>query len=380
MKKIIMAAAACAAVLIAAVHIGAERTENVIYKFSMQEPYETKAAFALFSDGALSYCGLYDVEKNDAGEYFITVNEDDAKKGDDAKIILFESGRILKDIFPEKINDTPEASATPELTETPSVMPEPAETPSVSAAPETTLNPVYPKEIDAVSAFAAVKKVTQVLMNDETVYCVDVFYQGRERTFYIKKDLYIASSPDSGPAAAGRDMSALREGDVISIKASLSGGMKDIVLVMRPPSMSPVISGKDYGKSFERLYSGNGRPSAYDGDDIVVYDNVSGARVKYAFGVIADKGASSIMLCGADGKNPLWVDIDRNTCVYKIEAGNSNETSLESISALRKSAVPKEYFDDDGNITGWDSECEYSYALVRIVDDTAADIAFITYE
>lgn len=387
MKKITALIIAVSAMLSNIISVSAE-SENVVYKFSMQEPFETKAAFALFSKGALTYCGLYNIEKNSGGEYYITVSENDAKKGDEAKIVLFESGKILKNIIPEKSDTSlpeesespspsPEITTEPESTQAPESSPE--NTPQ--ASPAATLNPVYPKEIDAVSAFAVVKKVSKTYIDDEIVYDVTVFYQGAERLLHIKTDTYITSSPDGGPSVTGDDVSALREGDVISISSSVSGKIKGIVLVMRPPSKDPLVSGDDYGESFERLYSRNGIPSAYAGDDIVIYNNVSNARVKYAFGVITDKTSSSLTLCGTDGKenNSFYADIDKNTCVYGIDADDSNETSIENISYIRKSSIPKIYFDDDGNINEWNSECEYTYALVRIVDDTATDIAVITY-
>ncbi|MCH5185425.1 MAG: hypothetical protein J1F64_04780 [Oscillospiraceae bacterium] len=381
-----------AAIFGLSVGLSAAAREQTEVTYEIPAAYsEDTAALALFSGGALSYCGLYTIEKTADDGFYITVGSDIASKGDTAKIILFESGEIINAVpsvrepeLPEKSPDESAAPAdSPEPTASPeqSASPKPTAVPEQSATPEITLNPVYPKEIDAVSAFAVVEKVTKTIIDDEIMYNVNVLYQGRERIFYIEPDVYISSAPEIGPFVTGSEAGALKEGDIISVKSSLSGKINDLVLVMRPPSKDILTSGKDYGSSFEYLYSKNYVPSAYSGDSVLLYGSKNNSRVKYAFGVITDKNSSSFTLRGADGKSnhSFDIDFDKNTCVYGIDADNANDVSIQKPSYIRKSAIPKAYFDDRDNISEWDRDCDYTYALVRIVDDCATDIAIITY-
>ncbi len=375
---------------------------SITFKFAQNGTAEQYAALAVFSGNSLAGCGLYEIENKDDFSYVTVTGDmaDTAAKAAKVKIVLFESGEIITDIESESEGEdtvpavsapaetvlpdsspAPTADITPESSASPAVSAAPENTPVPTDTPRNTYNPVYPKEIDAVSAFAVVQNVKKAILNDETVYEIDALYQGEERIFYIDTDVTVKSSPDSLSSVTGGEMNVLKEGDVISVKAGLSGKIKDVVLVMRPPSKDIITSGSDYGNSFEHLYSRNYVPSAYSGDSAYIFGRGNSARVKYAFGVITDKNSSMITLRGADGKADSSLDVyfEKNTCVYAVDFGRRKDVSLESVSYLKKSAIPGSYFDDDDNITDWDADCDYVYALVRIVDDTATDITVISY-
>lgn len=348
---------------------------DITYKFNL-DTSDKYVALAVYSDNTLSYCGLYET-KNDGFSSYITIPENISEKGNKIKIVSFESGKIISDITKEIIpTETPISSPT--ATENPT--PSPTSLPLADTTPEPTLNPVYPKEADAVSAFAVVKNITKTIVNDETVYKLDTLYQGNEKTFFIDTDVIIDSVPESGPSIEGRELNKLEKGDIISIKAGISGKIKEIVLIMRAPEEDIVTSDDFYGSSFEFLFSKNGRPSAYESDSVLKYDDNNNARVQYALGIITDKSSSSITLCGTDGARDNFIDVDfeKTSCVYKIDM-DEDEVSIENTSAIRKSSIPKAYIDEEDNIVDWNDDCEYTYALVRIVDDVATDIAVITY-
>jgi len=357
---------------------------DTIYSFNNRN--EDKALLALYKGSILRYCKIFDIEKTDSVTN-LSVPDEFAKDTDNAKVVLYKSGKIISDII-KTSSDTQKTNA-PKMTPTaniPTAIPTNTTVPANTSVPseatqKPTLNPVYPREVDAVGAFAVVRDVRRTLLNDETCYALDVLYQGRECTFYVDNDVYISSSPIAGPNETGSEMQALKEGDIISLKASLSGKIEDVVLVMRPPSRDILTSGKDYGLSYENLFSNNYIPSAFKGDRVYTYNTNENGHVEYVFGVITDKTSDSITLYASDGKSKhsLDIDIDKNTCVYGIDADKNSDASLETTGFIRKSSIPKSYYDDDDNITEWNEDCEYVYALVRMVDDTATDIAVITY-
>jgi len=287
------------------------------------------------------------------------------------KLILLDSGMILSDIavtdtsnnILQSIENIPSPTLSP-------AYPSPTETPLPNASTKPVVSSdsqkypsVYPSHKDAVSALALVRNVAKTIdENDETIVKIDCFYQGRERTLYIDESIDLTN---------GNALTTLKKGDMIHFTAKLNGKINTVSLDYRPSSDDIITSNPDIS-SFQKLI---GSDSDFD---TALGKNKTG----YVFGVISDKNKGSITLCDTDGtlENSVDLSYSRDTIVYVCNMEKKPDVEIGTIAAIIKSSIPDMYKDDDGNITEWNEECDYVYALANVIDDEIVEMIIYTYE
>ncbi len=236
---------------------------------------------------------------------------------------------------------------------------------------------VYETEKDAISAFAIVTKVSKTLDGDEPAIKVEALYQGREKTFLFAEDITIGSAPEYKPELLGMDAQSLKRGDIINISFAFSGKIKSLNLIARLPDTEIITDNTDFGYSFEKIYSFGGRvwwgSESYPAN---IFGTEQNERVQYQFGVITDKQDGYYTISNKAGLFNEMTEISflPETICYICDIGNRYQASLGTVYDIEKSYVPSAYFDDDGNITAWDPDVYYTYALSRTVDGVATDI------
>jgi hypothetical protein len=282
---------------------------------------------------------------------------------------------------------TPEETAAPEETEQPSQTEQPVQTEAPTATPtakpstDKSFPSIYEREVDAVNAFAVVKKVSQSMnSDDEDCYTLDVLYQGKEIDVEVKQSVAISSASDEFSYMVGEDAGVLKEGDVVFLSANLSGEISQIGFIYRPLKSNIVTDGNNYGNNFAKLISANGNVAGKSGWSVLKYGaSNSNAKYQFAFGVVEDKSSRSLTLLGADGSedDALDLSIEKDTIVYVCDMSAKQEVSIGSVSSITKSSIPKNAVDSEGIITYSDSY-RTNYALVRLVNGTATDIVIYT--
>jgi hypothetical protein len=166
----------------------------------------------------------------------------------------------------------------------------------------------------------------------------------------------------------GSDPIVLREGDAVFYRTNLVGDtVKSVELLYRPSSVFPT-------GSFESLFtSGSQAAKAHFGSKL------PSDRYSYAFGIITGKDSGTLTLYSESGKasDALYLDYTKDTVTYIYDMDGKNDPYIGSASEITKSGIPKSAYDDSDNIT-YSSDYTYNFALVRMVDKTAADI--VVYE
>lgn len=289
-------------------------------------------------DGMLTYAGA--IEANE-GEYVITLPD-----GYEA-IKLYDLGVNSYDV--ELIT----ATAAPEITQ----------------EPEPTLHPAYEKEVDAVSAFAVVEKVaTTINANNEECYAITCLYQGQKITVEVAEDTQIKSAPDAFSYLEGEAAVSLKTGDVIYIETNVSQTkIRGLYLIYRPANVFE-------GGSFYNYFTDSNKAGGLW--SVVPYGaKAPSDRYTYAFGVVAEKYDDTLVLYSHSGLSDDAIDIDitSDTVTYLCDMEGKPELEIARPSGIKKSKISKAGIDEDDNIT-YSDDYTYSLALVRLVDDTAADI------
>ncbi len=241
-------------------------------------------------------------------------------------------------------------------------------TPAPVSTPEPTLNPAYEKEADAVSAFAVVDKVvTTVNENNEEVYAITCLYQETEITVEVAQDIIIKSAPDAFSELRGADAMALEKGDVIYYETNLAGSrVRGLYLIYRPTN---ILEG-----SFYRYFTASNKAGGLW--SVVPYGGKSpSGRYAYAFGIITEKYNNTLTLYSQTGleEDSIEVDFTTDTVVYICDMEGKPQLEIAGTSGIKKSKISKSVIDEDDNIA-FDTGQTYSIALVRLVDDMAADI------
>lgn len=250
----------------------------------------------------------------------------------------------------------------------PTVSAEPTLAPEKTEPPKKYVHPAYENETDQVTAFAVVEKVSYAVnAYGEDVYRITSLIQNQRVDVEVENDVVIKSAPDILKGLEGAALSALKEGDAIYYETTLAGDrVKAVDLIYRPAAFS----NESLMKSFTSDGSAAGLWSAAQFGHKIPSD-----RYVYAFGIITDRAGDTITLYPSSGseKEALNIDYTKNTVtyVYDIETGDPPE--IANSSAITKSAIPKAAYDDYDNIT-YSSDYDYSLALVRMVEGTAADI------
>lgn len=237
----------------------------------------------------------------------------------------------------------------------------------------------YPDRTDAVNTFMVFEKLSSVQNNDgENAYEVQAYYQGRNVSVPINSDVLINTAPEKDSAIAGNDASALKKGDIFKLGFNLSKTkVVRIDLIYRPDINDIASNDEDYGDNFEKLFTYNGMVGGMKNCIAAQYGKKNSAKCEYAFGIITDKSNGTISLMNKSGKvkDTMEIDISPDTVVYVCKYGRGYEISARGISGITKTHIQSAVLNDDDSVIKWDSSYKYSYALVRITDGTATDIA-----
>lgn len=260
----------------------------------------------------------------------------------------------------------PTASATPDPTQTP------AQTPSA------TFPPIYEREVDAVQAFAVVDNVvTAVGETGDTVYRLDLLYQGKQISIEVETDAAIETAPDLNPELAGAPVTTLEQGDVIYFITSLNGKkVRSIHLIYRMQDQNIVTQDTDFGKNFNQMIATGGLVAGQKDWAVAPYGSHLSNKTQYAFGVIQGRNNNDLTLFNKDGKESeaIELSLQNDTIVYVYDTKGKGSLSLGSIGQITKSNIPNVAYDSDGNIIAYSDRYIYHYALARIVNGTVTDI------
>lgn len=233
---------------------------------------------------------------------------------------------------------------------------------------------VYPSKKDASNAFAVCIDISSVSIGDEDMYSIEAMYQGKRAEFVVSKDIKIESAPQNLLALGGSDASALMQGDIFRISYNVpKTGFERLDLIYRPES-DIALNEVDYGDNFERLFAYNNNVGGLKNQFAAQYGGRNTEKYLYAFGIVADKTKNSITLMNKSGETDKLMDIDtdENTVVYLCKSGREYTVASASASDIPTTYVPKLYDSDTINL----SDCgSFSYALVRMIDGVATDIA-----
>lgn len=253
-------------------------------------------------------------------------------------------------------------------------LPKPVEMP----AEEEKFPAVYGRELYAQTTFAVVTRVYKTLKNDYPAIAAEVLFQGKPRTFYIDEDITINSAPDAYSDLEGKSPEYLAAGDVINIAANFSGEIDEVNLIARVGFEDIVTSETDYGKNFEKLYGKNGyvhwNLSRYP---ICTFGSDRSAEIEYQFGVVTLVANQYYLISGKNGKWTELKDVyfSPDTIVYSCNMGKKFSAEVTNTSAILSSFITPINEDSEGNITNWDTDNDYVYALSRTVDGVATDVA-----
>ena len=345
MKKIFIAAFAAAALTVPnayAQSLSASLNENEILINQANGMNDTMIAVCYDKDGKLIYGARINASK---GMYSFTLP--DASES----VRLVDIGNTSYDIT------FSEPTAAPAVTEEP------------TATPKATLNPAYEKEVDASNAFAVVEKVvTTTNVNNEEVYAITALCQEKEITVEVALDTKIKSAPGAFNELEGEDASLLQKGDAIYFEVNPSRTkVRGIYLIYRPTNIFE-------GTSFYNYFTDAGKAGGLW--SVVPYGGKSPSdRYAYAFGIVADKYDDTLVLYSQSGlyDDSIEIDYTKDTVTYICDMEGKPQLEIASAAGIKKSKISKSDIDDEDNIS-FDDDQTYSIALVRLVDDTAADI------
>lgn len=330
----------------------------------LENPDNTKAIVMCYDEnGKLVYSKLCKAEDGNF-ETDIPSEYDGMRK----KIYYIDT-KEFKDI---EVNSLP--APTPSETDNPDAVSKPTSTPKPTSAPSD-YPAIYEKAVDAIYAPALVKDVeTRTNSNDEDIYAVTVFYQGKEITVGIEDDLVISTAPEEYSDMKGKTMDSLRRGDVICMTANVAGDtIRTVDFIFRPTAEDIATGDSDYGTNFEKLFSSNG--SVADKWSVMKYgEKASSDRYQYAFGIIGRKDGNALTLVNKDGDDDTAIEIDmqQDTIVYACAVdGKEYELEIGDTGSI-ETTIPKSMF-DRGPVE-LNEDYIYNYALVRMVDGTATEI------
>ena len=274
------------------------------------------------------------------------------------------------------VADTTKDGITPsEPTPTPTVTP--TATPEASSFPA-----AYESAAVAMQAFMVVKQINAAVTdNNDTVYALLAYYQGREITLMLPDDATLHSAPDAESHLARASVSALQEGDVIYCTFSLSGALTKVDLIFRPQNNDIMTGETDFGADFEQLFTTEGTVAGRW--PAIRYGSNKFSGNQYAFGLIKDKTSRNLLvLANKTGleSNDLELDLQKDTIVYVYDKTARDKLSIGTLADITRSELPELVKDEDGNIKEWSKDYVYNYALARTYDGIVTDIiVFLNY-
>lgn len=286
-----------------------------------------------------------------------------------AYIVGADKSIELTDTMPtaEPVN-TPE----PTVTDKPEATVKPAATPK----PSREYPPIYEKEADAIYGMALVKDVgTDINSNNETIYSVTLFYNGKEITVGIEESLQLSSVPDAYPELKGQDAGSLKRGDVICMTASISGDkIRTVDLLFRPTEEDIATGSVNYGSDFEKLFTQSGKVAG-KWNYMKYTERPSSDRYNYVFGIVAERTPGSLILMNKNAMEEETIDLDirKDTLVYTCDVYGREYTVETSDIYGIETSLPSNIFDRDEPFT-LDKDYTYNYALARVVDGITTEI------
>ena len=317
------------------------------------------AVLTVYEGGALTYSNS---AAKETGGYFFTVPDEYT----DGQIRMYCVGIGIFDVKLTEYDATSSATATAAAapTEAPAETPSEAPTETPSAQPEKTPIPaVYERNLDAVNAPAVIEQVSTIESGGETYHVLTMLYQGEEIKHNVRDWVTIDSAPSWHSDLKGRTAENLKEGDVIHFVCDLQHRIKSIDLIYRPDFDNYVNSGGDYGAKFGKLVGRDGYST-------------------FAFGVPVKTAKGYILLADARGRT-TEVDVASDAFIYTVSAssrrGGRCELRGKGATAITKTYVAKNNFDDSENVISWDEVDVTSYALARICNGTATEVIVIEY-
>lgn len=278
--------------------------------------------------------------------------------------------RIEDDALVTDPEKEPESGKDPEK--------EPEQKPETDPEEESVGSSRYPTVYDAVTAFMAVKDVAMVSEDNALKTKLTVFYQGVEMLLALEDDIILESAPTAHSALTQGALSELKAGDIIFCTANLSGKIRKVELVFRPFSSDLIMQDIDYGQNFEDLFSIDGAVTVANAIPIAVYGSNNSQKQQYGFGLIKEKKERYMTLCNKEGLAEEDIDIilTPDTVVYVYDSYKAkNKIKIGTIADIEKSEIDKPLMDQDGNVLEWSGENIHHYALVRMANGVALDVA-----
>ena len=236
----------------------------------------------------------------------------------------------------------------------------------------------YDKALDAYYAFSMIESVSQTVQNSEIGFSVRFANQGKIKEEFIESDVKIISTSDSTDSVLNGTAALLKRGDIVYFDRKLDGKIKSISLIMRPPSQDIITSPTDYGTNFELLFSDNNYVASFNQWSVLNYGNSAQSGTQYAFGLSAFKLQNTLYLLNKSGdlSSALEIFMNKNASVYICDMSSKRGIEVGDISSVSPALTSSQFY--NGGTISFD-EAGYSYALVRLVDSIAVDIAYYIY-
>lgn len=345
MKKILIT---CIFMLLLGANVHAEETKLLEFEYS--KGIESRGTVAYFNDDILIGADVCDVIIGDKVCRAEISMPDDA---DNVRIYFPKTQTVVKKF---KVNEEQKPTEDEEVSE---------EKPSV-----------YPTEHDAATAFMFVKSAERAVDNGEEKTKLEVFFRGEEMELWIDDDITLKSVPTLHSELEGAKAYSLEKGDVIYCATNLNGKLRSVELIYRPSEKDIVVGNENFGNNFEMLFSLGNMVTTVNPVPIATYGGKNNLRQQYAFGVIKDvKNTKYVTLCNKSGEadKEMIIDLSANTVVYVYDKSLRNKVYIGDVGDIEKSEITD--IDNDGNVTKWNSDCIHNYALVRMADGVALDIA-----
>ncbi len=213
--------------------------------------------------------------------------------------------------------------------------------------------PVYGNTAAAIGAFAVVRDCAEFLNdNNEAVALVSVLYRGRETDLEFNLNYSLDNTVDGGKIA----VTDLEEGDVLKLRANLSGMLSGADLIFRAPKKDSLSDSLEVSK---------------------IYTTVSNKENMNVYGIVADKDNKTLVLYNAGGleRDALYLDLDPNTVVYHYDnKARKEKVRVSSVVEIPKSIILKSDKDDNDNIINWNENTDRVYAYVRVYDGIVCDV------
>lgn len=328
---------------------------------------EPKTVLMCYDDnGSLVYSKMYK-----AGEEILSDLPEQYK--DTKKKVYLTDTNEIKDF-----NETPAETAKPQATETP--LPKATVRPLPTKAPQTGTPSIYEKEADMLEAPAVVKNVeVRSNSNNEDVYGLTLLYLGSEITVEVAADTAFDTAPEEYAYMKGKTMGSLEEGDVVVLTSNIAGTrITSANFIYRPQSEDIATSDDDFGANFEKLISENGNSVAGKWQIMGYGAKPSKDRYQYAFGIVGKKSNGTLTLINKSGDEDLGIEInyEKDTIVYLCDTAAKNEVRIGDTAEIATTISPSAW-DKTGSIT-LNDDYSYNYALVRVINGTAAEI--VVYE